>query len=189
MDLNPVMIVLLIKFLLIFVLSNFRLNESSPLCYRPKKKDTIPNTSLLKKNAKAIKMSAWAIKMHDIIDVTFSYLAKQLSIILSFAFHRTVTWSCFNGVLLWKKFRNSLFQEAINLSSVANGTQFGGNQGHTASYHPGPFNSPRFSLCFLLQATGSSKQGWTSVPPVSITLSKNIFLSLTYQWAPLVAQW
>ena len=38
MDLNPVMIVLLIKFLLIFVLSNYRLNESSPLCYRIKKK-------------------------------------------------------------------------------------------------------------------------------------------------------
>ena len=37
-DLNPVMIVLLIKFPLIFVLSNYRLNESSPLCYRPKKK-------------------------------------------------------------------------------------------------------------------------------------------------------
>ena len=36
-------------------------------------------------------MSTWAIKMHDIIDVTFSYSAKQLSIILSFAFHRTVT--------------------------------------------------------------------------------------------------
>lgn len=94
MDLNPVMTVLLIKFLLIFVLSNYRLNESSPLRYRPKKKkkkDPIPNTSLLKKNAKAIKMSTWAIKMHDIIDVTFSYSAKQLSIILSFAFHRTVT--------------------------------------------------------------------------------------------------
>ena len=149
MDLNPVMIVLLIKFLLIFVLSNYRLNESSPFRYRPKKKkDPIPNTSLLKKNATAIKMSTWAIKMHDIIDVTFSYSAKQLSIILSFAFHRTVTWSCFSGVLLWIKYKNILFQEAINLSSAADGSQFGGNQGQTASCHPGSFNSPRFSLCF-----------------------------------------
>lgn len=185
------MIVLLIKFPLIFVLSNYRLNESSPLCYRPKKKKKIQSQILhcWKKNAKAIKMSTWAIKMHDIIDVTFCYSAKQLSIILSFAFHRTVTWSCFNGVLLWIKYKNILFQEAVNLSSAADGAQFGGNQRHTASCHPGPFNSPRFSLCFLLQATGSSKQGWTSVLPVGITLSKNIFLSLTYQWAPLVAQW
>lgn len=41
------------------------------------KKDPIPNTPVLKKkNAKAIKMSTVAIKMHDIIDVTFSHSSR-----------------------------------------------------------------------------------------------------------------
>lgn len=76
---------------------------------------------LLKKNARAIKMSTSAIKMHDIIDVTFSYSAKQLSAILSFAFHRTVTCHSFSGILLWMKYKNTLLQEALNPSSGADG--------------------------------------------------------------------
>ena len=55
MDLNPVMIVLLIKFLLIFVLSNFRLNESSPLCYRPKKKRYNPKYFIVEKKCQSHK--------------------------------------------------------------------------------------------------------------------------------------
>lgn len=80
----------------------------------------IPSQILLCwKKCQSHKVSTSAIKMHDIIDVTFSYSAKEHSITLSFVFHRTVTWSRFSGVLLWIKYKNILLQEAVNLSSAA----------------------------------------------------------------------
>lgn len=106
------------------------------------------------------KMSTSAIKMHDLIDVTCSYSVWWLSIMLSFAFHRTVSWSSFSRILLWIKYKNILLWEAVNLSSAADCSLSSPLLGKSVKYRsPRTLQILRVILrSFLLQAVGSNKK-------------------------------